>query len=92
MQAIGLYGRKIGLAFQIADDILNIEGDSRELGKSVCSDHQKGKITYPGVFGLKESKQTQKELVDAAVNVLADFDHRADPLRQIASYIIERNV
>ncbi|MFC1823674.1 polyprenyl synthetase family protein [Thermodesulfobacteriota bacterium] len=92
LQAIGRYGRKIGLAFQIADDILNIEGDSQELGKAVGSDHQKGKITYPGVFGLNASKQTQRELVDSAVNILAGFDHRADPLRQIASYIIERNV
>ncbi len=90
VNAITSYGEKIGLAFQISDDILDIEGDSEELGKNVGSDARKGKITYPTVFGLKRSKEVQREMVDLAIESLVLFDHRADPLRHIAKYIVER--
>ena len=90
IQAITSYGRKIGLAFQISDDILDIEGDSRAMGKMVGADEQKGKITYPAVVGLNKSKQIQAELVEAAIESLQIFDHRAGPLRHIARHIIER--
>lgn len=90
VKAITRYGRKIGLAFQIADDILDIEGDSRELGKAVGVDAEKKKITYPSVLGLARSKEVQREMVDEAIQCLRPFDHRADPLREIAVYIIER--
>jgi geranylgeranyl diphosphate synthase type II len=84
------YGQKIGLAFQISDDILDIEGDSETLGKRVGADQKKGKITYPAVVGLNRSKEIQSQLVDSAIESLGSFDHRADPLKQIARYIIER--
>ena len=90
LQAIISYGRKIGLAFQISDDILDIEGDTKALGKKAGADEKKGKITYPLVLGLKKSKEIQSELVKAAVESLRAFDHRAEPLRLIAQYIIER--
>ena len=90
LQAIISYGRKIGLAFQISDDILDIEGDTKALGKKAGADEKKGKITYPLVFGLKKSKEIQSELVEAAVESLRAFDHTAEPLRLIAQYIIER--
>lgn len=90
LSAITSYGQKIGLAFQIADDILDIEGDSKVLGKGVGGDARKGKITYPAVLGLDKSKEIQRELVEHAVELLKPFEHRADPLRHIAMYIIER--
>ena len=90
IRALSNYGRGIGLAFQISDDILNIEGDRQTLGKDVGSDEQRGKQTWPAVFGLEESKRVQQNLVLDAVESLKPFDHRADPLREIAKYIIER--
>lgn len=90
VQALDSYGQNIGLAFQVSDDILDIEGDSRELGKIVGSDARQEKITYPAVLGLKRSKDIQKELVQQAIESLAPFDRRAEPLRQIAEYIIVR--
>jgi len=90
VKALTSYGQNIGLAFQVSDDILDIEGDSQELGKNVGSDTRQEKITYPAILGLKRSKQIQKELVEQAIEFLAPFDHRAEPLRHIAKYIIER--
>jgi geranylgeranyl diphosphate synthase type II len=90
IDAILRYGRNIGLAFQIADDILNVIGDPSLLGKSVGSDKEKSKVTYPGVLGLEKSKQIQKVLVEDAISILDQFDSKADPLRGIAKYIIER--
>jgi geranylgeranyl diphosphate synthase type II len=88
--AIESYGKKIGLAFQIADDILDIEGDSRTLGKKAGADEAKGKTTYPAVIGLEKSKELQYELVREAIDSLRPLDDCAEPLRQIARYIIER--
>jgi geranylgeranyl diphosphate synthase type II len=90
LDKIASYGNKIGLAFQISDDILNIEGDSEKMGKRAGSDEQKGKNTYPSVYGMERSKVILKESVDAAINSLKQFGNSADPLRQIAGYIIER--
>ena len=90
LQAITSYGRKIGLAFQISDDILDIEGDTETLGKKAGVDEQKEKTTYPSVLGLKRSKEIQSELVEAAIKSLQAFNHAAEPLRLIAQYIIER--
>jgi geranylgeranyl diphosphate synthase type II len=89
-KALASYGQNIGLAFQVSDDILDIEGDSRELGKNVGSDTRQQKITYPAILGLKRSKEIQKELVEQAIESLAPFDQRAEPLRHIAKYIIAR--
>lgn len=90
VKAITSYGQKIGLAFQIADDILDIEGDSQELGKGVGGDARKRKITYPSVLGLRKSKEIRREMVERSIESLKSFDHRADPLRHIALYIVER--
>ena len=89
-KSINRYGQQIGLAFQIADDILNIEGDRKVIGKGIGSDKEKGKITYPSVFGTAESKTIQKELITNAIDSLKRFDTRAEPLRSLARYIIER--
>ena len=90
LQAITSYGRKIGLAFQISDDILDIEGDTETLEKKAGADERKEKTTYPSVLGLKRSKEIQSELVEAAIKSLQTFNHAAEPLRLIAQYIIER--
>jgi len=91
VDAIAVYGRHVGFAFQVADDILDVEGDSAKMGKGVGGDARKKKITYPSVFGLARSKEIQKSLVEAAVDALRNFDEKAEPLRAIAVYIIERN-
>jgi len=85
------YGLSIGLAFQIVDDILDIEGTTEQLGKPKGSDEKKGKMTYPRVFGIETSKKKAKELIDKALDALEIFDQKAEPLRQIAQYIIQRS-
>jgi len=84
------YGNHAGLAFQIADDILNVESTSEQLGKAAGSDAARGKATYPAFFGLDKSKQMARDAVDAAVASLAGFDTDAEPLRALAHYIINR--
>lgn len=84
------YGESIGLAFQIADDILDIEGTTEQLGKDAGSDQARGKATYPAVMGLAESKRRATELVETALDALSSFGEKAAPLRAIASYIVQR--
>jgi len=84
------YGDKIGLAFQIADDILNVEGDPAILGKGTGSDAARGKMTFPSLLGIEASRARAEELVLEAHTSLASFDNRATPLRAIARYILER--
>jgi len=90
VKAISSYGDKIGLAFQIADDILDVEGDSKTMGKVVGGDARKKKITFPAAVGLQKAKEIQNGLVEEAVVALKAFGAEADPLRSIAVYIIER--
>jgi len=90
LRALTHYGERVGLAFQIADDILNVEGEAAVLGKSTGSDRSRGKATYPGLLGLEESKRRARELVGQAVDGLNLFGTEADPLREIARFIIER--
>lgn len=85
------YSELIGLAFQVVDDVLNEKGDPQLLGKAVGTDRQRQKNTYPALLGLSESESYARELIDNALQALVGFDSKADPLRAIASYIIERN-
>ena len=87
---VGTYGEKIGLAFQIADDILDVIGSQEELGKSVGKDHQQQKATYPAVHGLDESCKIAARLVEEACAALAPYGGRALRLQQIAHFLIER--
>ncbi|NOY52640.1 MAG: polyprenyl synthetase family protein [Deltaproteobacteria bacterium] len=84
------YGERVGLAFQIIDDILDLEGEEAVIGKQVGSDLKNGKATYPALYGVAESRRRADELIDAAVADLAEFNGRAEPLRAIAGYIVER--
>jgi len=84
------YGLKIGLSFQIADDILDVCGSSRQLGKTTGKDAKAGKITYPAVIGIEKSRQLAKNLTDEATAALALFGQSADTLRQLAVALLER--
>ncbi|MEN8210983.1 MAG: polyprenyl synthetase family protein [Thermodesulfobacteriota bacterium] len=86
-----IYADKIGLAFQVADDILNIEGDPKKMGKAAGSDILNDKMTFPAIIGLDESKKYAKELVGEAIEAITGFDESASPLRSIANYIINRD-
>lgn len=84
------YADHIGLAFQVADDILNVTGDPKLMGKATGTDISLNKATYPSLLGLEKSKLFASELVEKALTELEGFDKSAEPLRAIAKYIIER--
>jgi geranylgeranyl diphosphate synthase, type II len=84
------YAEDIGLAFQIADDVLNVTGTREELGKDANTDADRGKQTYPSFYGLEGAKKLAQECADRATGRLASFDDKADPLRGIAQYIVSR--
>jgi geranylgeranyl diphosphate synthase type II len=84
------YGRQIGLAFQIADDILNVEGDPVLLGKQTGSDAARRKATFPSLLGIEASRTRAESLIKEALASLDSFDDRAAPLRRITRYILER--
>lgn len=90
LRALQSYARKIGLAFQIADDILNVEGNPAVMGKAVGTDNLHEKSTYPSLLGLEASKQLAQKLVLQALQALETFDNKAEPLRALAAYIIRR--
>jgi geranylgeranyl diphosphate synthase type II len=90
LQALDAYGKTSGLAFQIADDILDVEGSSEDMGKPTGGDALKGKATYPSILGMDEARMRAAELVDRAVAALDGFDEKADPLRAIARYMVSR--
>lgn len=85
------YGEKIGLAFQIVDDILNVTSTTEELGKAAGSDANRGKATYPAFFGLKETRRLAAQAAAEAIQALAAFDDKAEPLRRLATYITTRS-
>ncbi len=84
------YAEDIGLAFQIADDVLNVTGTREELGKDANTDAERGKQTYPSFYGLEGAKKLAQECADRAIGRLSSFDDKADPLRGIAQYIVSR--
>jgi farnesyl diphosphate synthase len=90
LERLDHYAQCIGLAFQIKDDILDVEGDTEILGKPQGSDSQLNKPTYPALMGLSRAKARAMELHDDAIHSLAEFDQRADLMRQIATFIVKR--
>ena len=85
------YAKCLGLAFQVRDDILDVEGETAVLGKTRGQDQARGKATYPALLGLEGARQSAAALVAEALDNLAPFGVQADPLRWIAGYIIQRN-
>ncbi|MBU0985990.1 MAG: polyprenyl synthetase family protein [Proteobacteria bacterium] len=90
IEQLKIYAKNIGLAFQVVDDILDVEGDPAVMGKRVGTDQIRNKNTYPALIGIKDSKAFAKKLVNNALQALDYFDNKADPLRYIANYIIAR--
>lgn len=89
--ALDLYARCIGLAFQVHDDILDVEGATEVIGKPQGSDVDRDKPTYPNILGMAQAKATAQRLCDDAVASLAGFGPGADTLRLLASYIVKRD-
>lgn len=90
LAALTRYGERIGLAFQIIDDILDVEGNYEDLGKQVGADQAKGKVTYPKVFGLEDSREMAERLIQEAKGNLVLFGPDAQVLSQIADFIVQR--
>ncbi len=86
------YGTAVGLAFQIADDILDIEGGTEKTGKRKGRDEELQKVTYPAAVGMEKSKRKAQELLDESLAALASFGASAEPLRNLATFIVERAV
>ncbi len=84
------YGLKIGLGFQVADDILDVSGTSEHLGKTAGKDAKQGKITYPGVLGMEESRRIAEQLTAEAIETLEPFGAAAEVLRQLAGALLDR--
>lgn len=90
VEKLSTYAQNIGLAFQVVDDILDITATQEELGKTAGKDLEAQKATYPSLMGLEASQQKAQALIDEAIAQLQDYDHKADPLRALALYIINR--
>ena len=91
IEKLVIYGNKIGLSFQIVDDLLNATATTEQLGKAAGSDTSRGKATYPSFFGIEETRRQALQAVEDAKAALDDFDHKADPLRALADYIYTRS-
>ena len=88
--ALDAFGRAIGVAFQIRDDLLDVEGETEVIGKPSGSDQKRGKATYPALFGIERSRERCDELLRGALANLDVFGEAAAPLRWLAGYIVER--
>jgi len=88
--AIDAFGRTIGIAFQIRDDILDVEGETDVIGKQSGADQRLNKATYPGLVGIEKARQRCDELLDSALQRLDDFGEDAASLRWLAQFIVER--
>lgn len=91
LKAISSFGKRLGLAFQITDDILDLKGNLNQLGKSPGSDIKKGKLTYPAIYGLERSKKMASQYIDEGVSILQSFGKKADFLIKLAISILNRN-
>jgi geranylgeranyl diphosphate synthase type II len=85
------YGRCLGLAFQITDDLLDVEGQSDNTGKRVVKDAARGKLTYPGLLGIAQSRQRARALGEQALEHLAPFGAPAEPLRHLVALVLQRD-
>jgi geranylgeranyl pyrophosphate synthase len=89
--ALAIYGRGIGIAFQIVDDLLDVESTFEKTGKATGKDAARGKLTFPSVYGTARSRDMAERWVAESLAALAPLAERAEGLRQIAKYILERH-
>jgi len=91
LDALTRYARALGVAFQVQDDLLDIEGDTEVIGKPQGSDAARAKPTYPALLGVEGARERLDELLQGALATLQDFGPEADPLRAMADYVVARN-
>jgi geranylgeranyl diphosphate synthase, type II len=91
MAALSWYGRNVGLAFQITDDLLDVAGTQAKVGKRLSKDAGNGKLTFPGLLGVEESRRRARELVDQACAMIEVFGSKAQPLSALARFVCSRN-
>ena len=92
LNSLAAYGRAIGVAFQIVDDCLDVESTAEQLGKNTRKDSSLGKLTYPGLLGLDESKRLAAQLISEACAAVAVFKDRGKRMTQVAQFVLERKV
>lgn len=89
--ALEEYGKRLGLAFQITDDLLDVRGEEAAMGKRAGKDSSRGKLTFPGVIGVEESMRRAETLIDEACAALKPLGSRSASLEALARYVLERN-
>ena len=92
VKKMDMFGKKLGMAFQITEDILDVEGSSEKLGKSVGKDENVQKATYPALFGMEKSKKLAEKYTREAFEILEEYGARASLLKELTSYLLGRNV
>jgi geranylgeranyl diphosphate synthase, type II len=92
LEALREYAKALGLAFQVVDDLLDVEESAEKMGKRTHKDEARGKATYPSLLGVDRSWELARELARRAHGALAGFDHRADPLRMLATFAVKRKL
>lgn len=91
LKKLAIFGDCIGIAFQIVDDLLDVESTSENTGKRTGKDQERGKLTFPGIYGVKASRQQAEEFVERSISILEDFGPSSIPLKQLARYITDRS-
>lgn len=91
LEKLAIYGDCIGIAFQIVDDLLDVESTSENTGKRTGKDSERGKLTFPGIYGVESSRERAEEFVEQAIATVDSFGTAATPLKQLARYITDRS-
>lgn len=91
IEGLEKYGKNLGLAFQITDDLLDCHGEEESVGKRVGKDQEKGKLTFPGLLGIAESRRQGQELIETAIAALGVLGDKASRLESLAQFVLERN-
>lgn len=92
MESLTAYAGALGLCFQVVDDLLDVEASAEQMGKRTHKDEARGKNTYPAILGIDRSHELARELGSQAIEALSGFDQRAEPLRQLAAFVVERKL
>jgi geranylgeranyl diphosphate synthase type II len=92
IEALEGYARALGLAFQVVDDLLDVQGTPEQMGKRTQKDQERGKATYPAILGIERSVDLARELESRAHRALENFDANVEPLRHIATFVVERKL